>query len=73
MMNIPPSEAKKLLLWEYEALLWNWNESHSTDADLAPPDPEQWAAMRGKINADPRLTGPAPGNYILDVGSRDET
>lgn len=66
MMNIPPSEAKQLSLWEYEALLWNWNESHSTDGDLDPPDPEMWASMRSKINADPRLTGPMPAKEMVN-------
>lgn len=60
MMGIPPGEAKTLSLWEYEALLWNWNESHSTDGDIEPPDPEQTMALLDRINADPRLTGAIP-------------
>jgi hypothetical protein len=55
-MNIPPSEAKALSLWEDEALLWNWNEAHNVEGD-GPPDPETTQALLDKINADPRLTG----------------
>jgi hypothetical protein len=28
MMAIPPSEARSLSWWEYQALLWNWNDRH---------------------------------------------
>lgn len=31
MMSIPPSEARELTWWEYQAMLWNWNDRHSTD------------------------------------------
>jgi len=40
MMNIPPSEAKRLTWWEYQGLLWNWNDRHSTEEEQPdPPDP----------------------------------
>lgn len=35
MMNIPPSEAKALSLWEYDALMAGWNAAHS-EGDDAP-------------------------------------
>lgn len=58
-MNIPPSEARELSYHDYQAILWNWNDMHSMDDDDAP-DPERALAMLDRINADPRLTGPAP-------------
>jgi hypothetical protein len=33
-MGIPPSEAKALSLWEYEAILIEWNHARDPDADL---------------------------------------
>jgi len=40
MMGIPPSEAKALTWWEYQAMLWNWNDRHSTDEqeEVEAPD-----------------------------------
>lgn len=57
-MNIPPSEAKQLSYYEYQSILWNWNDMHSTEDEA--PDPERAIAMLDRINADPRLTGAAP-------------
>lgn len=57
-MGVPPSEADRLPLWKYEALLWNWNDAHALDGDAAPPDPETTEALLARIDADPRLTGP---------------
>jgi len=39
-MGIPPSEAKALTWWEYQAMLWNWNDRHSTDEqeEVEAPD-----------------------------------
>lgn len=34
-MGIQPRDARELTLWEYEAILVNWNSMHNTD-----PDPE---------------------------------
>lgn len=36
-MNIPPSEAKALSIYEYEALLWQWNDARAGDEADAPP------------------------------------
>jgi hypothetical protein len=41
MMNVPPSEAKHLTLYEYQALCHNWAEAHSTEEDLEPPSIEE--------------------------------
>lgn len=35
-MNIPPSEARNLTLWDYEAILTEWNRQRDTDPQ---PDP----------------------------------
>lgn len=37
MMNIPPSEAKRLTLFEYGALVHNWQAAHETGDE--PPEP----------------------------------
>lgn len=39
MMGMPPSEAKRLTWWEYQALLWNWNDRHAADGDGPAPEP----------------------------------
>jgi hypothetical protein len=39
MMGIQPSEAKRLTWWEYQGLLWNWNDRHSTEKDEPAPEP----------------------------------
>lgn len=59
MMNIPPSEAKALTLWEYEGILWNHNEAHGSD-ELPPPDPATAMPLLDKLNSDPRLTRGKP-------------
>lgn len=45
-MNIPPSEAMNLSLWQYEAILVNWNRLHSPDGDLDPFTEEDWLATQ---------------------------
>jgi hypothetical protein len=55
MMNVPPSEAKALSLWEYEALLHNWNEAHNPDGSVEAPDHERTQRMIEKLNANPAL------------------
>jgi hypothetical protein len=57
MMNIPPSEANRLSMHDYESILWNWNDAQKA-GDIEAPDPDVAMAMIDKINADPRLTGP---------------
>lgn len=58
MMNIPPSEARQLSYYDYQALLWNWNDAQAR-TDVEPPDPEMTMALLDQINSDPRLTGSA--------------
>jgi hypothetical protein len=62
MMGIGPEAAKEMDLWEYEGLLFHWNEAHGTsDKDdggpLPLPDREKSLAIVDMINGDPRLTG----------------
>lgn len=57
-MNIPPGEAKALSLYDYEAILWNWNDAMNRD-ELDAPDPEVTMKLIDRINADPRMTGTA--------------
>lgn len=39
MMGIQPSELKALTWWEYQGLLWNWNDRHATeDEEMEAPD-----------------------------------
>lgn len=59
MMNIAPSEAKALTLWEYDSLLHHWNEAHSTE--VQPPDHAKTQALIDKINLDPKLFGGGKG------------
>lgn len=54
MMGVGPTEAAGLDLWTYEALLYNWNEAHSTDDDDAP-DPERAMRILEAAGSDPRL------------------
>jgi hypothetical protein len=54
MMNVPPSEAKALSLWEYEAILHHHNEAHG-GGDVEPPVPEVAMAILERANSDPRL------------------
>jgi len=39
MMGIGPEEAGRMTLWEYQALLWNWNRAHDPDTNRAPTEP----------------------------------
>lgn len=56
MMNIPPSEADRFSLYEYEELLYHWNEAHSLDdAGPAPPQPDRARKLLDGINANPLL------------------
>lgn len=53
-MNIPPSEAARLDLPTYHAVLDNWNEMQGPDEGMAP-DPAIVMPMIDAINADPRF------------------
>lgn len=56
MMNIPPGGADQLSLWQYEALLWHWNEAHRSADDIDPPDPEIAMAILERANMNLALT-----------------
>lgn len=55
MMNVPPSDARSLSLWEYEAMLHHWNEAHR-GGEVQAPDPDIAMPILERANADPRLT-----------------
>jgi hypothetical protein len=55
-MNIPPSDADRLSLYEYEEILYHWNVAHSLDDDSDAPDAEMAMAIIEKANRDERLT-----------------
>jgi hypothetical protein len=54
-MGLSLTEAAALSLYDYEELLWNWNEAHETSSGVAPPDPEKWNLVRDRLNSDPRF------------------
>jgi hypothetical protein len=56
MMGISKADADALTLWEYEGILWNYNEAHRSPDDVEPPDPEAATALLELLNNDPRLT-----------------
>jgi hypothetical protein len=55
MMGLSFAEADSLSLYDYEELLYHWNEAHDTDGDVEPPDPEVAMRILDKINATPEL------------------
>lgn len=55
MMNIPPSEAKALSLWEYEALLHHWNEAHGSGDDVEIVDPEITQRLIDRLRDNPEM------------------
>lgn len=54
MMNMQPSEAKALSLYEYEMMLHNWAKAHDPDhVDIVAPDVTQ--DLITKLKAKPEL------------------
>ena len=51
MMNIPPSEAKRLTLYEYQALLHNWQAAHETEETIEPPSIEETEERMRRLEA----------------------
>lgn len=51
MGGIPPSEAKALTLYEYQALIHNWELAHATGESIEPPSIEETEARRAKLEA----------------------
>lgn len=54
MMGLSLAEADTLSLHDYEEILANWNDAHSTD-DAHALDPENAMRILDAANADPRL------------------
>lgn len=52
-MNVPPSEAGDLGLWEYQALIWNWNRLHKSEPDA--PTTAETQAMIDALKANPEM------------------
>ena len=48
MMGIGPSELKALTWWEYQGMLWNWNERHKVAGEQEPVEapPAEFVARR---------------------------
>jgi hypothetical protein len=55
MMNMAPSDADLLDLPTYEAMLFHWNEAHSSSDDVEAPDPEMAMAILDAANRNPAL------------------
>lgn len=53
-MNIPPSDARELSFWEYDALIYNWNEAHG-EGDVEIVDPEVTQRHIDRLRARPDL------------------
>lgn len=51
MMHMPPTEAKSLTLYEYQALLHGWEAAHSTEEDMEPPSIEETEDRRRSLEA----------------------
>lgn len=53
-MNIPVSDARALSLWEYDALIYHWNEAHG-DGDAPTVPHEVSERLIDKLRANPEL------------------
>lgn len=60
MMNVPPSEADDLGLWEYQAMIYHWNKLHQTEPD--GPSTAETQAMIDALKADPEMLKGKPKN-----------
>lgn len=64
MMGIPPSDAKRLTIWEFTAMRTVWNRRHKQDGDddgegVELPS-EEFVRARQEELAAQGITGPAP-------------
>lgn len=48
MMGIQPSEAKRLSWWDYQAMLWTWNDRHTVEGDTPPEAPDADAVAKSQ-------------------------
>lgn len=54
-MGVGPGEALRLSLWQYEALLTEWNRQHEPDGDLDIVTPEQFHESERFFEQNPHL------------------
>jgi hypothetical protein len=54
-MNIPPSEALNMTLWQYEATLVTWNKLHEPDPQPDPMTVPEFQAMEQYFADNPHL------------------
>lgn len=59
MMGLSLSDIRDAAWWEFQALLWNWNDRHSTDdaEEADAPDPDMVAARFAKLERMGLVTG----------------
>lgn len=55
MMNVSPAEARRLSLFEYEAMLFHWNDAHDASGNVDAPDPDFAMRVLEMANSDERL------------------
>jgi hypothetical protein len=48
MMSV---DYRTLTLWQYQAMLHEWNERHSQEGGKSPPDPEKMARLKRAMDA----------------------
>jgi hypothetical protein len=51
MMNVPPADAKRLTLFEYQGLVSNWQAAHTTEDEIEPPSIEETEERRMELEA----------------------
>lgn len=51
MMHIPLSDVRTMSWWEYQAVLWNHNDRHTSEEDkpIDAPDPEAVARSQQRL------------------------
>jgi hypothetical protein len=54
-MNISASEARNMLLWDYEATLVNWNKNHEIEPQVDPATIEDLQDTEAFFAAHPEL------------------
>lgn len=59
MMGLSLSDIRDAAWWEFQALLWNWNDRHSsaTDEEVEAPDADMVALRFAKLERMGLVTG----------------
>ena len=59
MMGLSLAEIRDAAWWEYQALLWNWNDRHSTDStdEAEAPDADMVALRFANLERMGLVTG----------------